>query len=82
MTGIELSLEVSAKNIELSMVGEIVEGLEINIQSVSRCFCMRQQAFIYQTFEFFFPPCELSSSSLKSQISTPNILLSLAEDGI
>ena len=82
MTGLELSLELSAKNMELSMVGEIEEGLEINIQSVSHCFCMMQQMFIYQTFALFLPPCELFSSSLKSQIATPNIFLSSAEDGI
>ena len=64
------------------MIRETVEGLEINIQSVSRCFCMMQLAFIYQTFVLFFPPCEWSSSSLKSQTATPNILLSSAENGI
>ena len=42
----------------------------------SHCPLMAQQTFVYKTFTFW-SPCKLPSSPLKSQISTPNILLCL-----
>ena len=61
--------------------GETWQGLEIRVHSVSHCLCLDQQTFVYQIFAFPFP-CELPSSPLKSQITTPHNLLSLAEDAI
>ena len=61
------------------MVQETQQGLEIRFHSVSYCLCTAQQIFIYQTFAFP-SPCELPSSSLRSQTTTP--LLSLAVDGV
>ena len=41
--------------------------------SAFHCLCLAQQTFIYQTFAFP-SPCQLPSSPLKSQTTTPKIL--------
>ena len=64
------------KEYGLSMVGETGQGLEIRVHSVSYCLCVAQRTFVYQTFAFP-SSCELPSSSLKSQTTTPNIHLCL-----
>ena len=60
----------------LGEIGEAQQGLEIRAHSVSSCFCLTQQTFVYQTSAFSFPR-KLPSSPLRSQTTTPNILLCL-----
>ena len=56
--------------------GQTQQGLQIRVRSVSHCVCLAQKPFIYQTFAFS-SPCQLPSSPLKSQTSTPNNLFCL-----
>ena len=57
------------------MLGEIQQSLDIRVLSLSHCLCRAQQTFIYQTF-VFPSQCELSSSPLKFQSTTANLLCS------
>lgn len=70
----DLSPEVSAKNMSQMQWGESTQCLEIRVQCASYCFCMTQQTFIYRTFDFP-SPCQLPSPQPhKFQPIIPNIL--------
>ena len=51
--------------------GNSRQGLEIRVHSVSCCLCLPQQTLAFPS------PCELSSSTWRSQTTTPNILFCL-----
>ena len=59
----------------LGLVGETA-GCRDQSPLCPHCLCRAQEKFIHQTFAFP-SPCELPSSPLKSQTSTPNILFCL-----
>ena len=69
--GIKLSPEIYAKNISYVWWGK--QNLELGVHSVSHYLCRVQQTLVCSTFAFPSSD-ELTSSHLKSQTTTFNIL--------